>query len=99
MQPPLQWCFQPLAPLASVAATAPSHHVIILLEDHILIIIKVEEVDGVELVGHTAGAADTLTQLEGVDDGLHCGVVCRTHVLAQREGTGAFAVEGVVPPW
>lgn len=99
MQPPLQWYFQPSAPPASVAAAAPSHHVIVLLEDHILIIIEVEEVDGVELVRHAAGAADTLAQLQGIDDGLHRGVVRWAHVLTQREGAGAFAVEGVVPPW
>lgn len=95
---PLQ-VFPAPAPPASVAAAAPGHHVIVLLEDHVLIIVEVEEVDGEELVGHTAGAADALAQLQGVDDGLHCGVVGRPHVLTQREGAGAFAVEGVVPPW
>lgn len=88
----------PLAPPASVAAAAPSHHVVVLLEDHVLVVVEVEEVDGVEFVRHTAGAADTLTQLEGVDDGLHGGVVGWPHVLAQREGAGAFAVVGVVAP-
>lgn len=81
-----------------MAAAAPGHHVIILLKDHVLIIIEVEEVDGVELVGHAAGAADALAQLEGVDDGLHGGMVRRPHVLTQREGAGALAVVGVVPP-
>lgn len=81
---------------ASVAATAPSHHVIILFKDNILIIIKVEEVDGEEFVWDTAGAADVLAQFEGVDDGLHCGVVRWSHVLAQGEGTGSFTVICIV---
>lgn len=81
-----------------MTAAAPGHHVIVLLEDHVLIVIKVKEVDGVELVRHAAGAADALAQLQGVDDGLHGGMVGRPHVLTQGEGAGASAVVGVVTP-
>lgn len=80
----------------SVAATASSHHVIILFEHHILIIIEVKQVDGEELVGHAARHLNAFHQLQGVDDGLDGGVVGRSHVLAQREGAGAFTVVSIV---
>lgn len=82
-----------------MAATAPSHHVVILLQHHVLIIIKVEQIDGVKLVRHTARRLDALGELESVDDGLDGGVVGRAHVLAQREGAGALAVVGIVAAW
>lgn len=82
----------------SLAATASSHHVIILFQHHILIVIKIEQVDGEELVGHTAWHLDAFDQLQGVDDGLDGGVVGWPHVLTQRERAGAFAVVSVVAP-
>lgn len=84
------------SPVMSVTATASSHHVVILFQHHILIIIKVEQVDGEELVGDTARCLHTFEELQGVDDGLDSGVVGWPHVLAQRERAGAFAVVGVV---
>lgn len=80
----------------SVAATASRHHVIILFQHYILIIIEVEQVDGEELVGDAARRLNAFDQLQGVDDGLDGGVVGRPHVLTQREGAGAFAVVSVV---
>lgn len=82
--------------LMLVAATAPCHHVVVLLQHHVLVVIKVEQVDGEQLVGDATRGFDALEQLEGVDDGLDGGVVSGPHVLTQRKGTGAFAVVGVV---
>ncbi|TNN63916.1 hypothetical protein EYF80_025849 [Liparis tanakae] len=59
---------------------------------HILIVIKVEQVDGEELVGHAARRLDGFDELQSIDDGLDGGVVGRPHVLTQRELAGAFAV-------
>lgn len=87
-----------MSSLCSVAAAASSHHVVVLFQNHVLILIKVEQVDGKQLVGHTARLLDALDQLQGVDDGLHGGVVGRSHALAQREGAGALAVISVVTP-
>lgn len=81
-----------------MAAAAPSHHVFVLLQHHVLVIIEVEQVDGEELVGHAARRLDAPDQLQGVNDGLDGGVVGRPHVLAQGEGAGAPAVVGVVTP-
>lgn len=83
----------------SVAATASSHHVIILFQHHILVIIEVEQVDGEELVGHAARRLNAFDQLQGIDDGLDSGVVGWPHVLTQGEGAGAFAVVSIVAPW
>lgn len=82
----------------SMAATASSHHVVILFQHHILIVIKVEQVDGEELIRHAARRLDPFHQLQRVDDGLDGGVVGRPHVLAQGEGAGASAVVRVVAP-
>ena len=79
-----------------MAATAPGHHVVVLLQHNVLVVVEVEQVDGVELVGHAAGRIDALGEFEGVDDGLDSGVVGGAHVLAQREGAGALAVVGIV---
>lgn len=84
--------------LMSVAATASSHHVVILFQHHILVIIEVEQVDGEELVGHAARCLNAFDQLQGIDDGLDSGVVGWLHVLTQGEGAGAFAVVSVVAP-
>lgn len=82
--------------MISVATTASCHHVIILLQHYILIVIKVQEVDGEELVGHTTRCVYAFGKLECIDDGLHSGMVCGSHVLAQRKGTGAFTVVCIV---
>lgn len=81
----------------SVAAAASGHHVFVLFQHHVLVIIKVEQVDGEELVGHAARRLDAFDQLQGVNYGLDSGVVGRPHVLAQGEGAGALAVVSVVP--
>lgn len=90
-------CAPPSPARMSVAAAASSHHVFVLFQHHILVIVKVEQVDGEELVWHTAWRLDAFDELQGVNDGLDGGVVGRPHVLAQREVAGALAVVSVVP--
>lgn len=82
--------------MISVATTASCHHVIVLLQNYILIIIEVQEVDREELVGHTAWHLYSFGELECVYDGLHCSMVRGSHVLAQRKGTGPFAMVCIV---
>lgn len=79
-----------------MATAASSHHVVVLFQHHILLIIEVEQVDGEELVWDAARCLHAFDQLQGVDDGLDGGVVGSPHALAQREGTGALAVVGIV---
>lgn len=81
-----------------MATAASSHHVVVLFQHHILLVIKVEQVDGEELVWDAARCLNAFDQLQGVDDGLHGGVVGRPHALTQREGAGALAVVGIVAP-
>lgn len=80
----------------SVAPTASCHHVIVLLQHHVFVIVEVQQIDGEEFVGHAARRLDAFGKFERVDDGLDGGVVRRSHVLAQRKGTGAFAVVSVI---
>lgn len=79
-----------------MTAAASRHHIIILLQHDVLIVIKVQQVNAEEFIRYTAGGLDALGQFEGVDDGLNCGVVGRPHVLTQGKRTGAFAVVGIV---
>lgn len=79
-----------------MTAAAAGHHIIILLQNHVLIVVKVQQVNAEELVRHAAGRLDVFVQFEGVDDGLDRGVVGGPHVLTQRKRTGAFAVVSVV---
>ncbi|KAG7226478.1 hypothetical protein INR49_003798, partial [Caranx melampygus] len=56
-----------------------------------------DEFEQRHLERHTAGRSHLITrELERVHDGAHRGVVGRSEAAAQREGTGAFAVVGVV---
>lgn len=80
----------------SVTTAAACHHIIILLQNHVLIVIEIQQINAEEFVRNTARHLDAFGQFEGVDDGLHRGVVCGPHVLSQRERTGTLAVVGVV---
>lgn len=79
-----------------MTATASCHHIIVLLQHDVLIVVKVQQVNAEEFVRYAAGGLNALGQFEGVDDGLNRGVVGRPHVLAQGKRTGAFTVVGVV---
>lgn len=83
----------------SMTPAATCHHIIILLQNHILIIIKIQQINAEEFVWNTARRLDAFGQFKGIDDGLHRGVVCRPHVLSQGERAGTFAVVGVVTTW
>lgn len=82
--------------MISVATTTSCHHVIILLKHYILIVIKVQKVDGKEFVRHATWCLYAFGKLEGIDDGLHGGVVCGSHVLAQRKRTRPFTVVCII---
>jgi len=79
-----------------VTPTALHHHVLILLQNHVGALVKVEDGDAAEL----GGSAARLRHVEGrhqVDEGLDDGVVGGVHVRVQGEGALAVAVEGGVP--
>lgn len=83
----------------SVTAAAQRHHVVILLQNHVLLIIEIQQTDGLESVGDTAGRPHLVAgELERMHDGAHRGVVGRSEVSPQGERAGAFAVVGVVSP-
>lgn len=81
----------------SVAATAERHHVIVLLQHHVLLVVKVQQTDGLKPVRNTAGGGHLVGgELECVHDGAHSGVVGGPQVPTQRKGTRASAVVSVV---
>lgn len=81
-----------------MTAAAQRHHVVVLLQNHVLLVVKVQQADGLESVRDAArrphlAAGDP----ERVHDGAHRGVVGGSQAHPQREGAGASAVVGVVP--
>lgn len=88
----------PQTPQQSVTPAAQSHHVVVLLQHHVLLVVKVQQADGLESVGDAArrphlAAGDP----ERMQDGAHRGVVGGPEAHPQRERAGASAVVGVVP--
>lgn len=79
-----------------MAPAATCHHIVILLQNHVLIVVKIKQINAEEFVRNAARRLDAFGEFKGVDDGLHRGVVRRPHVLPQRERAGPFAVVGVV---
>lgn len=79
-----------------MATAASGHHVVVLLEHHVLVLVEVEQADGVQLVGYAAGCTHSCGQAHLVDDALHCGMVGGPLVLAQREVALSLAVVGVI---
>ena len=94
-----------------MTATAERNHLVVLFQDDVLLVVEVQETDGVQLVGYTAWrvdrrrtpvpthrvAAASAADAQGVDDALDGGVVRRMLVLTEREWTLAAALVGVVP--
>jgi len=80
----------------SVTPAAGGHHFVVLFQNDVLIIVKVQQTDGIEFVGHAAGRVDIGADLKSVDDALDGGVIRRLLVLPQWERTDALAVVGVV---
>lgn len=80
----------------SVTATAECHHVVILLQNHVLLVIEVQQADGLEFFWDAAGRPHVTGEFECVHDGAHRGVVGGFEVSPQRERTRAGAVVSVV---
>ena len=79
----------------SVAPAGLDDHVAVALEDDVGVVVEVEDGDGGELGGGTAGFGDHVG-VEEVDQGLYDGVVGGVHVGPQGEGALPCAVEGGV---
>ena len=80
----------------SVTAAAGGDHVVVLFQDDVLVVVEVQQTDGVEFVGHTRRRAQVLADAQGVHDALNRRMVRRLLVLPERERTAALAVIGVV---
>lgn len=78
-----------------VAATGPDHHVSVLLQDDIRAVVEVEDRDGVELGGRTAGLGYCVW-VDEVNQCLDDGVVGGVHVGVQREGALSLTVVGSI---
>ena len=72
----------PLSP-GSVTATGSDHHVLVLLEDDVGVVVEVEHRDGVQLGGGTAGLGHVL-RVQEVD--LHRGTYRNVRTSASEEG-------------
>lgn len=80
-----------------MAATTERHHVIVLLQHYILLVVEVEQTDGLKPVRNTTGGGHLVGgELECVHDGAYSGVVGGPQIPPQRERTGASAVVGIV---
>lgn len=79
-----------------MTAAAQRHHIVILLQDHVLLIIEVQQADGLESFGNAAGRPNVAGEFERVHDGAHSGMVGGSEVAPQRERAGAGAVVSVV---
>lgn len=80
--------------------TAPCcHHVFVIFKNHILFVIKVEEIEGFQFIRNTARCADILRQFKCMDYGLHSGMVCCILTFPQREKTRSSAVKCIVSTW
>lgn len=78
------------------AAPAPlHHHLLVVFQDHLVILIQVEHGNGAQLRGHAAGLGDA--GVHRVHQRLHDGVVGGVEVVGQREGTVPVAVKRLVP--
>lgn len=80
----------------SVTAAAQRHHIVVLLQNHVLLVVEVQQADGLEFVGDAAGRPHVAGEFECVHDGAHRGVVGGSEVPPQREGARAGAVVSVV---
>lgn len=60
-----------------MTTTPCCHHVFIIFKDNVLFVIKVEEIEGLQFIWHTAGHANILRQFQCINNGLNCSMVCR----------------------
>lgn len=82
-----------------MTTTPCCHHVFVIFKNHILFVIKVEEIEGHQFIWNTAGCADILRQFKRMDYGLNRGMVCCILTFPQGEKTGASAVKCIVSTW
>lgn len=79
-----------------MTTTPSSHHIVVLLEYHIAVLVEVQQRDGHKSVRHAARQLDRLRQSELVRYALDGGVIGGSLVLPQREVAVPFALERVV---
>ena len=80
-----------------MASAAGGHHIIVLFENDVFVVVVVQQTDRVQLVGNAAWLADAGCKTQLVDDALHRRMIRRPLVLAQRKRAGAFAVIRLIP--
>lgn len=85
------WAARPSPDRMLPAAAGLHHHVFVLLVDHVVGGIDVENADGTEPCGHAAGGWRSVGR-HGVEQRLNDGVVGRLQVRAQRKVANALAV-------
>jgi hypothetical protein len=91
-------CSCPAVILLSVAPTAFNHHVLVLLEDHIWLIEKIEHGYWWQLCRSTARLW-YLWRIHEMHQCLNNCMICGIHVSIQWKVTFPTAVKGIVPIW
>lgn len=81
-----------------MASTGSHHHVLVLLQDHVGVVVEVEHGDGVQLRRGAAGFGDIL-RVHEMDQCLHNGVVGGIHVGIKGEGALSITVVGSISLW
>lgn len=96
---PLLTFLQPGIPHPQAALPASTlchtHPFIMVLEGGDPHVILVEDRDGAQFGGHTAGLAHLHGELE-MHQGLHDGMFCRGHIIGQGEEAASFTLEGII---
>jgi hypothetical protein len=80
----------------SVTSATCNHHVVVLFQDDVLVVIEVEQADGVEFVGDATRRAHIFHHAQSVNDALNGCVVGWFLVLSQRKRALAGTVISVV---
>ena len=83
--------------LISAAPTSLHYHLLIIFQNHLVILIQVQHGDGAQFGGNTTGFGDA--GVDRVDEGLHNGMDGGVEVVGQRKGAVPVAVEGLVAWW
>ncbi len=76
------------------AAAALHHHVLVILQNHSVLRVQVEQGDGAEGRGDAAGPGHCY--IHRVYQSLHHGVARGVHVVGQRKATLSQAEEGII---
>ena len=70
------------------------HHILILFQNNIRALVKVQHGNAAEFCGRTTGFRHPAERVHQMHEGLHDGVVGGVHVGVEGEGALAVAVEG-----